>query len=163
MTKKTDTIFLGFKTKDPRGNMKIPGYFTVEAAMIFPYVIGTILLVVYIWFFLYDRCLQELDASLVAVRGSTQQELNLSERCDYTKDLWNRLYKDEYFSWEWTDATVDIEKNILNVQVGGQLEFPFPGFNFWGGDDVWRSETTQYGKIIKRTLLLRTARHFGKR
>ena len=48
-------------------------YMTVEAALLFPFVIGSILFVIYMLFFQYDRCLLDQDMGAMALWGSTIQ------------------------------------------------------------------------------------------
>ena len=70
------------------------GYFTVEAAMIFPFVMGVILLVIYMWFFQYDRCLMEQDYALITVLGTEKQGLSPEERVEHIRKLISGLYTD---------------------------------------------------------------------
>ena len=44
-------------------------YFTVEAAVLYPIVLGVIVLMTYLLFFQYDRCLLEQDMGRAAVRS----------------------------------------------------------------------------------------------
>ena len=48
-------------------------YFTVEAAMVFPIVLSTVLFIIYTMFFQYDRCLLEQDIGVIALRGAAMQ------------------------------------------------------------------------------------------
>ena len=70
-----------------RARFKADGYFTVEAALIFPFVMGVILLVIYMWFFQYDRCLMEQDYALITVMATEKQKLKPQERVDYLTGL----------------------------------------------------------------------------
>ena len=56
-------------------------YFTVEAAVLYPIVLGVIVLMTYLLFFQYDRCLLEQDMGRAAVRSGSRwmqkkEELN---------------------------------------------------------------------------------------
>ena len=48
-------------------------YMTVEAALLFPFLTGAILFVVYMLLFQYDRCLLEQDMGALALWGSLAQ------------------------------------------------------------------------------------------
>ena len=55
--------------------------FTVEAAVLYPIVLGVIVLMTYLLFFQYDRCLLEQDMGRAAVRSGSRwmqkkEELN---------------------------------------------------------------------------------------
>ena len=47
-------------------------YFTVEAAVLYPIVLGVIVLMTYLLFFQYDRCLLEQDMGRAAVRSGSR-------------------------------------------------------------------------------------------
>ena len=50
-------------------------YFTVEAAVLYPVVLGVVLLMMYLLFFQYDRCLLEQDMGRAAgLRGRKKME-----------------------------------------------------------------------------------------
>ena len=53
---------------------KLGGYFSVEAALVFPLVMGTILLLIYLGFYQYDRCMLEFDMGTIALRGCSCDE-----------------------------------------------------------------------------------------
>ena len=46
---------------------KAGAYLTVEAALILPMVLGVIILVIYLLFFQYDRCLMEQNVGKLAL------------------------------------------------------------------------------------------------
>ena len=54
-------------------------YFTVEAALVLPVVIGAILFVIYMMLFQYDRCLLEQDIGGIALWGSIVEASDTAE------------------------------------------------------------------------------------
>ena len=75
-------------------------YFTVEAAVLYPIVLGVIVLMTYLLFFQYDRCLLEQDMGRAAVRSGSRwmqkkEELN---RQLQEKDMF--FDTEKYIAWE---------------------------------------------------------------
>lgn len=134
------------------------GYFTVEAAMIFPFVMGVILLVIYMWFFQYDRCLMEQDYALITVMAAEKQKMKPQERVDYLTGLITDMYTEDYYAWKMNNPSVSFGKGKLRIEIEGSLEFPFKGFNFWSDDNIWESGAVREGTVIDKAFGIRTYR-----
>ena len=86
-------------------------YFTVEAAVLYPIVLGVIVLMTYLLFFQYDRCLLEQDMGRAAVRSGSRwmqkkEELN---RQLQEKDMF--FDTEKYIAWESELPVWKLEKN----------------------------------------------------
>ena len=134
------------------------GYFTVEAALIMPFVLAVILLVTYMWFFKYDRCLMEQDFAWITVRSIMARDKASGERVEYAEKLIKQLYTKEYFAWKWGASSASIDKGELTVEVSGQLTFPFSGLAFWDGGNTWKAERSYTGGVISPMFGIRTYR-----
>lgn len=62
------------KIRGKRKEKWMDAYFTVEASFIIPMVLVIFVLILYLGFFLYDRCLFSQDAYLLCFRGSILKE-----------------------------------------------------------------------------------------
>ncbi len=116
------------------------GYFTVEAALVFPVALGTVLFVVYMMLFQYDRCLLEQDLGALALWGSQAEAESEAELKTLLQKRTADMYWDKYAVWEMNTLDVRLEKNRISVTGEGQLTFPVPGINFWNRDNVWEAE-----------------------
>lgn len=134
------------------------GYFTVEAACVYPFVIAVILLVIYVWFFLYDRCLMEQDCAGIMVKGAVLQGVSVSERIDYMKGLISENYNKQYLCWEDGERTVGYDNGMIEISTQGSLEFPFMGLSFWSDDGRWEASRTLSCKEYDRIFIIRTYR-----
>lgn len=143
---------------DIRKGKTIRGYFTVEATCIYPFVIAVILLVIYIWFFLYDRCLMEQDFAGVLVKGIAHQDLSSADRSEYMENQINSMYTDQYLCWDFGEISANTSGYNIEISAIGSLEFPFEGLNFWNDDNIWESERTYSGKVYNRMFIVRTYR-----
>ena len=127
---------------------KTDAYFTVEAALVLPVVIGVILLVVYMLFFQYDRCLMEQEAGALSVRGCAMQ-LEDGEELVRQLVLQASTSDKAYLAWDKEDARIRLQKNQLKVECSGELKFPFRGLAFWGGDNIWESRVVYESHRLK--------------
>lgn len=120
---------------------KINAYLTVEASFLISIIIGVILLVVYLLFFQYDRCLLEHTTGVLGVRGCTLQitdkESLLVELMEYSEQKDKR-----YLAWSMDDVIVQLKGNSVFVKRDGKLRFPFRSLMFWDGDRDWQSSIT---------------------
>lgn len=125
------------------------GYFTVEAAMVFPVVLGTVLFIVYMLIFQYDRCLLEQDMGALALWGSRVRAESSTELRSLIQKQTNEIYKDKYAVWKMLALDVKLEHNRFSAKGKGQLTFPVPGINFWNRDNVWTAEAEyQFWRIL---------------
>ena len=114
-------------------------YFTVEAAMVIPLVVGVILFAVYMLLFQYNRCLLEQDAGMLAVWGSTLS--GETETLEW--QIKNRLSGvgwDKYVAWEMETLRINVKNNSCSVGVAGYLRIPEFTWNFREQEDAWCSD-----------------------
>ena len=119
---------------------QLDAYFTVEAALIIPLVMATIVFLMYMMFYQYNRCLMEQDLGCLLVKGSANEV--------------QRNYE-KYLMWENEEVTVTQERSILTVSQKGQLSFPFAGWQIKGVGSVWSCEAEYQGNLITPTFWVR--------
>lgn len=121
------------------GVKKTDAYFTVEAALVMPVVAATVVLMIYLLFFQYDRCLMEQNTGRLVLRGYTDPLTDGDELVRKLKEMSQR--RDERFlGWELEEARIVLTGNQLSIRQRGQLKFPFQGLAFWKGDNAWSGE-----------------------
>ena len=136
---------------------KTEAYFTVEAALVLPMVIGVVLLVLYLLFFQYDRCLMEQEAGALSVRGCA---LQITDGEELVRQLSLQASKSDkaYLAWDKENARIRLQKNRVRVECSGGLKFPFRGLILWGGDNVWESSVAYESHRIKPVDFIRNCR-----
>lgn len=55
------------------GRIKEEAYFTVEAALVIPVVLAIIVMIIYMSFYLYDRCVMQQDCCVLSYRQSIEK------------------------------------------------------------------------------------------
>lgn len=136
-------------------------YFTVEATLVLPLVMGAILLEVYLFCYQYDRCLMEQDmGSLVLWCNEIRLENadTVEKQKEKIKSRTSEIYRDKYAAWDLTAVNVQLEKNRVSVIGRGQLTFPVPGWNLWNNINLWESEAVYESKSISPVFYIRQLR-----
>lgn len=136
---------------------KTDAYFTVEAALVFPIVLGVILFTIYLLFFQYDRCLLEQSAGVLAMRGCT---LQITDGEELVRELQNQSGEEDrgWLAWSMEDAVISLKRNCVTVQRSGELKFPFRGFLSGWGNYVWKCSAARESHRIKPVNFIRNCR-----
>lgn len=112
----------------------------MEAALVFPVALGTVLFIVYMLLFQYNRCLMEQDLGALALWGSRVTSEDSKELQELVRKRTSEIYRDKYVVWKMLALDVKLEHNRFAVTGKGQLTFPVPGLNFWNRNNVWEAE-----------------------
>lgn len=123
--------------------------------MVFPFVLGVVLLVIYLLFFQYNRCLMEQSAGTLALRGCTLQRRDNKELVAAV--LAQAAEEDRpYLAWEPETPQITAKGNQFRVQREGQLTFPFHRLIFVGGENRWACRATYQNRRIHPVAFIRT-------
>lgn len=118
---------------------EVKAYFTVEAAMVFPIVLAVQVLLIYLLFFQYNRCLMEQDAGVLSVRSSTlgeEDDWMLLERMQGEAE---KLYQEKYIGWEFHSPTLEVKRNRIRIRQEGQQIFHFANTE-WQVGNGWSTD-----------------------
>lgn len=101
------------------GCIKAEGYMTVEAAMVLPIVLSTILLVIYLMFFRYNRCLFEQDLGILFVHAMSENlvEMDIAELSVREKAM--EIDWDKYLNFEKEQLNYAVENNCIVIEGTG--------------------------------------------
>lgn len=113
------------------------GYFTVEAALVLPLVMGALIFTVFLFIYQYDRCLLEQDMNLLAVCGGTAAAESEGELETSIRKKTSELYADKYAAWEMKELQVTVKSGKVSVTGEGILRLPLPEWNFFGKENLW--------------------------
>lgn len=138
-------------------------YFTVEAAMVFPVIISTILFVVYTFLFRYDRCLLEQDVGAAALWGSRVEYTDTNSLTTKTRERMAQIYREKYAAWEMTALNASLERSWFTAVGKGQVRFPVSGWSLWGGDNIWEVEAEYSYERLSPVAFVRLCRRLRQR
>ena len=129
-------------------------YMTVEAALIFPITMASILFVIYFMLFQYNRCLMEQDLGAMALWGSLEEAGDTAMIQNAVQRRMSEMYRDKYAVWEFTGLNASLKKNRFSAKGSGQRAFPFPGLNFWGSGSIWTAQAEyEYSRLAPVTFI----------
>lgn len=136
---------------------KANAYFTVEAALVFPIVLGVVLFTIYLLFFQYDRCLLEQSAGVLAMRGCT---LQITDREELMWELQDQFREEDrgFLAWAMEDAQISLKRNCVTVKCAGELKFPFRQFVIGQEDSVWKCSAVRESHRMKPVYFIRNCR-----
>lgn len=142
----------------------VQGYFSVEAALILPLVLSVILLIVYLLFFQYNRCLMEQDMGILALRGAVMQVQDNVHRVEQLREMAEEANEGKYLAWEMGEVHLTVGKGRVIVERLGQMKVPFRKED---KEEVWWSTVAKYeDQIVSPVTFIRTYRRLvesGKR
>jgi hypothetical protein len=132
------------------------GYFTVEAALIMPIVLGVIFMTMYLWFYQYDRCRQDQDTGLLAMQAASLRGLSAEQRCDHVIREGDLEDRDVYIAWESGELTARQQGYRLDVERSGGLTFPLPRWNLLLGKDFWEAKSHYRNQTVSPVKIVRS-------
>ena len=132
------------------------GYFTVEATLVMPIVLGLVFMTMYLWYFQYDRCLQDQDMGRVSMQAASLRNVTAQERCDHAAREGDRTIDDAYIAWESGDVTARQKGYMLEVERTGGLTFPLPGWNLLSGKDRWEAHSEYRNMTVSPVKVVRS-------
>lgn len=113
-----------------RRNMRkrrfVSGYFSVEAALILPAVLGVYLFLITVLFVQYDRCLLEQDMAAMLVKvsnysGTPQQQL------EYLQELTAAWDREQYLWVQMQAPHFTIQGQRIQLEAAGEYKMPVYG------------------------------------
>ena len=100
------------------------GYFTVEAALLLPMVLLFITTMLFVGFYVYDRCMLEHCAYEAAVRGSSSLYRSNEEAYEVTRDAVNLLVKDKIFAARNLEYDITVTGSDIEVVYECDVNVP---------------------------------------
>ena len=132
-------------------------YFTVEVSLLFPIITGVVLLLVYMLFFQYNRCLLEFDVGGLAIKGVSDQETP-----EHVKVVWEQaeanIYEEKYLAWEMKDIDVKVTGNSICVSGSGRLCCPFTLLIMNEEKEYWETSVSYKSNRLDPVGFIRTYR-----
>ncbi|MBQ6787267.1 MAG: pilus assembly protein [Lachnospiraceae bacterium] len=103
---------------------KMSGYFTVEAALLLPFVIMIIVFMIFLSFYCYDRCILEQCAYAAALRGSSNRFANTQEAYEEATGAAETLIEGKLFAVREVNTTVRVSGLAVTVSYECKMNMP---------------------------------------
>ena len=132
------------------------GYMTVEASFIVTWTIFLFVLLIYLSFYSYDKCVLFQDAYAVCFRGSIQKKEE--QVVPYINAHMEEQFGSKYFGVGQVHGTVD--KNGNTTSVTGECQVKVPVRQMFTMDDKagWLFSTQARSQIINPSKVIRRCR-----
>ena len=139
----------------------IKAYLTVEAALVLSVVFGVIVMIIYVMFFQYNRCLMEQDVGTLVVKGVT---LQIEDKDALLRELGRQeeqLSSDKYIAWENQGIVWRLGYNKIEAEQKGWILFPFTGRSSGEVKERWEAQTTYENRYVSPVEFMRTYRRIA--
>lgn len=107
---------------------KEAGYFTVEAALIMPFVMLMIIMMLFLAIYCYDRCVMEQCAYEAALRGSSNRYRENTLASQEAMNAAATLTEGKLFALKDLHYEVTVDMNRVTVTYTAELNMPFIGW-----------------------------------
>lgn len=135
------------------------GYMTVEAAFLITWTVFLFVLLIYLSFYSYDKCVLFQDAYTVCFRGSIQKEED--QVVPYINAHMQQQFGRKYFGAGKVQGTVDRNGNTTSVTGECQVKVPIRQFFTMHDRAGWKIKTKAKAQIINPTKVIRKCRLVG--
>lgn len=135
------------------------GYMTVEAAFLITWTVFLFVLLIYLSFYSYDKCVLFQDAYTVCFKGSIQK--NEDQVVPYITSHMQEQFGSKYFGVGKVQGTVDRNGNTTSVTGECQVKVPIRQFFTLHDRAGWKIKTKAKAQIINPTKVIRKCRWVG--
>ncbi|TCL54285.1 hypothetical protein EDD76_12155 [Kineothrix alysoides] len=119
--------------------------------MLIPTIILLIALLIYLSFFLYNRCILSQDAYLLAFRGSIRKQEDESAVRGYIEQLGKEQFGNKYIGMRQLEKSLEISDKKVVVKLKGKTA------NGWVLTAVGQADRNDPVKYIRRIRLIKKA------
>ena len=137
----------------------VKGYMTVEAAFLITWTVFLFVLLIYLSFYSYDKCVLFQDAYTVCFRGSIQKEED--QVVPYITAHMQEQFGRKYFGAGKVQGTVDRSGNTTSVTGECQVKVPIRQYFTMYDRAGWKIKTKAKAQIINPTKVIRKCRWVG--
>lgn len=132
------------------------GYFTVEAAVMIPLALGFFVVLIYIMFFQYNRCLLEQEMGILALRGAAGWDKENAEVVKTLQRQAEHIYWDKYIALHRGGVNIKHERGKITVSCKSEMKIPFMGKSTL-------QEAVYQNRVINPVLFVRTYRRLTEK
>lgn len=138
-----------------RTGIQVAAYMTLEASFLVTWVVFLMLFLMYLSFYLYDRCVLFQDAYAICFRGSIQKEMEAS---DYIAAHMEEQFGKKYFGVGNVETDVEQSGSAVKVYAGCSVKVPFRSFLTMAERNEWAMTTEVKAQVINPVNIIRKCR-----
>lgn len=132
---------------------------TLEASFIITWTLFLFVLLIYLSFYSYDKCVLFQDAYTICFRGSIQKDEE--QVVPHISANMQKQFGKKYFGVGKVQGTVDKNGNMASVTGECQVKVPIRQLFTMHGKEGWRIRTRAKAQIVNPTKMIRRCRWVG--
>lgn len=132
-------------------------YFTVEASMLIPLILGGIIFVIYLGIYLYNVCTLKQSSYMAALRGSQMKNVSNEDIKSYTQQQLNQLLEQQILATEKLETRIHVTGNKVKIYISTNITMPFAGF-ISKAVDFWEIENEAEANRLNPVEIIRNVR-----
>ncbi|MDE7199918.1 MAG: hypothetical protein K2O15_13700 [Lachnospiraceae bacterium] len=136
------------------------GYMTLEASFIITWTVFVFVLLIYLSFYSYDKCVLFQDAYTVCFKGSIQKKEG--QVVPYINAHMQKQFGKKYFGVGKVRGMVDSDGNTTSVTGECQVKVPVRQFFTLHNQTGWKIRTRAKAQMINPTKMIRRSRMAGR-
>jgi hypothetical protein len=105
-------------------SIKIKASFTLEILMLMPFLLMTLLISVYLTFYIYDGIIINQSCYVAALRGTQSYHINNEEMAALIEEELYGLLKNQLYGFKTEETKVLVSFSQIEVQVSGEILMP---------------------------------------
>lgn len=102
-------------------------YMTVEASLVIPIILGGIIFVMYVGFYLYNAATIKQIAYIAALRGNQMKNVSSYEIENYVEKQIEEMLSRQILSGKIMRKEVKVSRESINVKIYTEFKIPFTG------------------------------------
>ncbi len=130
-------------------------YMTLEASFLVTWVVFLMIFLIYLSFYLYDRCVLFQDAYAICFRGSIQKEIEAS---DYIHSHIDKQFGKKYFGVGNVNTRVEQSGTEVKVYAECDVKVSVHSFLTLAERSEWAMKTEARAQIINPVKIIRKCR-----
>ena len=132
--------------------VSVGGYFTVEASLVLPVVIASIVFIIYVLLYWYDRCLMDQDTAMLAMQAVIREQGTLEETGREVRAWKERNMTDKYVGWQMGELVLTQGRGRIKASREGKLVTDH---------SLWQARSSYENRILHPAAFLRLCRRWG--
>ena len=136
-------------------------YFTVEASMLMPFILGGIIFVIYLGIYLYNVCTLKQVSYIAALRGSQFKTASNEEIKSYTEQQLNQLLDHQVLAKEKLETKIHVTNSKVKVKITTKITTPFVEF-ISKAIDFWKIENEAEANRLNPVDIIRNVRKINE-
>ena len=132
--------------------VSVGGYFTVEASLVLPVVIASIVFIIYGLLYWYDRCLMDQDTAMLAMQAVIREQGTLEETGREVRAWKERNMTDKYVGWQMGELVLTQGRGRIKASREGKLVTDH---------SLWQARSSYENRILHPAAFLRLCRRWG--